>query len=76
MSDKTCCACTNREMEVLKSGDAPALVSNLELMQLLRDRAAARRPDTAANNTFEHRDWIEVGEHEVAGFLQPLHFLM
>ena len=30
-------------MEVLKTGDAPLLVSNLEAMQLLRERIAARR---------------------------------
>ncbi|KAL7529992.1 hypothetical protein ACHAXR_004572 [Thalassiosira sp. AJA248-18] len=30
-------------MEVLKSGDAPALVSNLEVMQLLQERMAARQ---------------------------------
>ena len=33
-------------MEVLKSGDAPALVSNLEVMQLLQERMAARSAET------------------------------
>jgi len=60
-------------MEVLKSGDAPALVTNLELLELLRERAAARERGanghsgaaaedaTAADavGPFRHRDWIE-----------------
>jgi hypothetical protein len=41
-------------MEVLKTGDAPLLVSNLEAMQLLRERIAARRQsqgkDGGSNN--------------------------
>ena len=41
-------------MEVLKTGDAPLLVSNLEAMQLLRERIAARRQsqekDSGNNN--------------------------
>lgn len=36
-------------MEVLKSGDAPALVSNMEVMQLLRERMAAREEQEQAN---------------------------
>ena len=60
-------------MEVLKSGDAPALVSNLEVMSLLQDRMDARQSaETTANNgsdgntntnkkgrPFKNRDWIE-----------------
>mmetsp|Transcript_10034 Transcript_10034/g.18016 ORF Transcript_10034/g.18016 Transcript_10034/m.18016 type:complete len:202 (-) Transcript_10034:248-853(-) len=60
-------------MEVLKSGDAPSLVSNLEVMQLLQERMDARQSQeqdavnakgTAAEepikkNTFQNRDWIE-----------------
>lgn len=60
-------------MEVLKSGDAPALVSNLEVMSLLQERMDARQSaETTANNgsdgntntnkkggPFKNRDWIE-----------------
>ena len=58
-------------MEVLKSGDSPALVSNLEVMQLLKERIDARQPqsnnatkDNAKDNNkikgpFQNRDWIE-----------------
>ena len=54
-------------MEVLKSGNAPSLVSNLEVMQLLRERMAARQSqeakpgeeNTNKRNQFQNRDWIE-----------------
>lgn len=54
-------------MEVLKSGDAPSLVSNLEVMQLLQERKAARQSQGAKpgeessnkSNQFQNRDWIE-----------------
>lgn len=59
-------------MEVLKSGDSPALVSNLEVMSLLKERIDARQPqsnnsttkDDAKDNSnikgpFQNRDWIE-----------------
>lgn len=58
-------------MEVLKSGDSPALVSNLEVMSLLKERIDARQPqsnnttnDHAKDNSkikgpFQNRDWIE-----------------
>ena len=57
-------------MEVLKSGDAPALVSNLEVMQLLQERLAARTSQENGGievnedggnkkGPFQNRDWIE-----------------
>ncbi|KAL3804901.1 hypothetical protein HJC23_006673 [Cyclotella cryptica] len=60
-------------MEVLKSGDAPAIVSNIEVMTLLRERIDSRQPspDTGSENgentnnsntkegPFQNRDWIE-----------------
>lgn len=61
-------------MEVLKTDDVPLLVTNLEAMQLLRERIAARGQsqdkdvgeDGGATNTiglknspFKNRDWIE-----------------
>lgn len=54
-------------MEVLKSGDAPLLVSNVEVLNLLKERSAKRSSKTKANiddavatNTpFQNRDWIE-----------------
>ena len=54
-------------MEPLKSGDAPALVSNLEVMELIQERMATRQSDkftdgTAVNSArgpFQQRDWIE-----------------
>lgn len=60
-------------MEVLKSGDAPALVSNIEVMSLLRERMNSRQPSSEAGNEndentnksntkdgpFQNRDWIE-----------------
>mmetsp|Transcript_7264 Transcript_7264/g.13545 ORF Transcript_7264/g.13545 Transcript_7264/m.13545 type:complete len:207 (-) Transcript_7264:209-829(-) len=58
-------------MEVLKSGDSPALVSNMEVMQLLQERMAERQAEEAKvevmgeeNNRnkkspFQNRDWIE-----------------
>ncbi|KAL3790439.1 hypothetical protein ACHAWO_007129 [Cyclotella atomus] len=54
-------------MEVLKSGDSPALISNIEVMNLLRERAAKRAPDIndASDKSniklgpFQNRDWIE-----------------
>lgn len=57
-------------MEVLKSGDAPALISNIEVMNLLKERAQKRAPEADANanddgktnikhGPFQNRDWIE-----------------
>jgi len=49
-------------MEVLKSGESPSLISNLEVMQLLQERKDARsQGETNSNNTktFQNRDWIE-----------------
>ena len=51
-------------MEKLKNGDAPSLVSNVEVMQLLRDRIGARnaKKDESTENRrgpFQNRDWIE-----------------
>mmetsp|Transcript_35029 Transcript_35029/g.74736 ORF Transcript_35029/g.74736 Transcript_35029/m.74736 type:complete len:188 (+) Transcript_35029:240-803(+) len=53
-------------MEVLKSGDAPALVSNMEVMQLLQERMAERQSQEKAGeessnrkSPFQNRDWIE-----------------
>ena len=53
-------------MEVLKSGDAPLLISNVEVSTLLKERAAKRSSKTKANiydeitNTpFQNRNWIE-----------------
>jgi hypothetical protein len=60
-------------MEVLKTDDVPLLVTNLEAMQLLRERIAARRQsqdnkdgsddggatNTMKNSPFKNRDWIE-----------------
>ena len=52
-------------MENLKNGDAPSLVSNVEVMQLLRDRIGARnakKDDSTEENRrgpFQNRDWIE-----------------
>mmetsp|Transcript_40491 Transcript_40491/g.69051 ORF Transcript_40491/g.69051 Transcript_40491/m.69051 type:complete len:194 (-) Transcript_40491:796-1377(-) len=60
-------------MEVLKSGDAPSLVSNLEVMQLLQERMAARQSQENGSDVnskieqdngiqkgpFQNRDWIE-----------------
>ena len=59
-------------MEVLKSGDAPSLISNLEVMQLLQERIAerqAKQPGSAKGGTggekkirkgpCQNRDWIE-----------------
>jgi hypothetical protein len=59
-------------MEVLKSGDSPSLISNIEVMNLLRERIESRKPLSDANNNgesattvtthqvpFQNRDWIE-----------------
>lgn len=59
-------------METLKSGDVPALVTNIEVMQILSDRIEARRKvdeaDEAApaarrrrkqDGKLRHRDWLE-----------------
>jgi len=58
-------------MEVLKSGDAPALISNIEVMNLLKERASKRSHASDATKTksdsnkppkpgpFQNRDWIE-----------------
>mmetsp|Transcript_5914 Transcript_5914/g.12128 ORF Transcript_5914/g.12128 Transcript_5914/m.12128 type:complete len:234 (+) Transcript_5914:108-809(+) len=40
-------------MEVLKSGDAPSLVTNLEVMQLLRERLASRSSDAGVGDCDE-----------------------
>lgn len=58
-------------MEVLKSGDAPALISNIEVMSLLKERASKRASpadasqsnseniDAPKHGPFQNRDWIE-----------------
>ena len=57
-------------MEVLKSGDAPTLLSNIEVMNLLKERASKQKsPDGTKPNgednkqikqgPFQNRDWIE-----------------
>ena len=48
-------------MEVLKSGESPSLISNLEVMQLLQERKDARSQSETNNiNTkFQNRDWVE-----------------
>ena len=52
-------------MEPLKNGDTPALVSNLEVMELLQERMATRQPDKSDGSVkstkgpFHQRDWIE-----------------
>jgi hypothetical protein len=53
-------------MEALKSGDSPALVTNLEVMELLQERLATREtPDIMSSDgnkngrSVESRDWIE-----------------
>lgn len=55
-------------MEILKSGDSPALISNIEVMNLLKERAAKRAPDISTDGAdkpnikhgpFQNRDWIE-----------------
>jgi len=50
-------------MEVLKSGESPSLISNLEVMQLLQERKDARsqgETNSISNTkTFQNRDWIE-----------------
>lgn len=52
-------------MEPLKSGDShgPALLTNLEVMELLQERLVARADALDGNNkkapAFESRDWIE-----------------
>lgn len=60
-------------MEPLKNGDAPALVSNLEVMELLQEHMATRQPhksDGSVKSTkcpFHQRDWIE---QTVLGYLK------
>src|SRR5210317_2129445 len=60
-------------MEPLKNGDAPALVSNLEVMELLQERMATRQPDKSDGSVkstkgpFHQRDWIE---QTVLGYLK------
>ena len=48
-------------MEVLKSGESPSLISNLEVMQLPQERKDARSQSETNNiNTkFQNRDWVE-----------------
>ena len=62
-------------METLKSGDVPALITNIEVMQILSARAYARRKEAEAegedvaaskkrrkrpdDRRHRHRDWIE-----------------
>lgn len=60
-------------MEPLKNGDAPALASNLEVMELLQERMATRQPDKSdgrvksTKGPFHQRDWIE---QTVLGYLK------
>lgn len=60
-------------MEPLKNGDTPALVSNLEVMELLQERMATRQPDKSDGSVkstkgpFHQRDWIE---QTVLGYLK------
>ena len=59
-------------MEPLKNGDAPALVSNLEVMELLQERMATRQPHKSdgiksTKCPFHQRDWIE---QTVLGYLK------
>ena len=52
-------------MEPLKSGDshAPSLLTNLEVMELLQERLAARQTSSSDGSkkmpSFQSRDWIE-----------------
>ncbi|KAL7435038.1 hypothetical protein ACHAXM_004411 [Skeletonema potamos] len=53
-------------MEALKCGDAPTLVTNLEVMELLQERLTTRQtPDMFSSDgkkkgpSFQSRDWIE-----------------
>ena len=61
-------------MEVLQSGNDPTIVTNVEVMQLLQERIAARQQTLTPNggagvndeshsnnrkNPFQNRDWIE-----------------
>lgn len=62
-------------MENLKSGDVPALVTNIELLSILSDKIVARKEKEASeevegqplrwkNKKLEHRDYIEDSVHD------------
>ncbi len=58
--------------ETLKSGNVPALITNIEVLQMLEEKISKRRaeesdhdkPTTAKTGVLHHRNWIEEKVYE------------